>query len=72
MTLEEAKKEVTILRPMYHREIYDLLDEVYSSITNRTCDNCSKWGKCNIKLEDGSYAYFDKDFGCNKWENIND
>ena len=52
MTREEAKKEVTLLRPMYHDEIYDLLDEIYNDIKSMTCENC-KHG--NIINKIGNY-----------------
>lgn len=42
--------------------------EIYDDFESRTCSNCNLWGSCSIKLEDDSYVYFDKDFGCNQFK----
>lgn len=45
-----------------------LIDDIFKDIKSRTCENCNLWGSCEIKLGDGSLAYFSKTYGCNEFK----
>lgn len=88
MTREEAKAEhdrhnslqfVESCAVMESDEVLKLIDEIYDDFESRTCENC-KHGEYEKNIK-GIYCsfvnycgsdYMEKDFGCNKFERVED